>query len=331
MREAASALREGREGMQGEWRREVVESLQRAQAEALELSRRQGALNEGLERAVTPDAKSELRSEEVALKRGIEQLAERLSDSSRRSLLVDPGLTGLARDVGSILEQLLSELGDGTRRGRANPELGEQVREGLNELAYQLMRAGQAAASAQGGTGLQEALQRLSQLAEQQGQLNSRSGALSPEGMTRAMMDQLRRLGAGQREIGRRLDELDSSLGPRGQVLGRLDEMAQEAEEIAREMESGRLDRELIERQDRLFQRLLDAGRTLERDEFEKERRAERPTDAQVVQPDDLPADLLDGPEFPHPGADALRRYPPALRRLILEYFDLLNGMEGRR
>jgi hypothetical protein len=137
------------------------------------------------------------------------------------------------------------------------------------------------------------------------------------------------RLAGRQRAIAEQLEELGRSVGPRGQVLGRLDELSREAEELADQLEQGRLDSRLVERQERLFQRLLDAGRTLERDEFEKERRAERPGAVEVVRPGELPEDVLRGPRYPLPTEDQLRGYPPSIRRLILEYFDRLNGRAG--
>ena len=41
-------------------------------------------------------------------------------------------------------------------------------------------------------------------------------------------------------------------------------ELADEAKELARRLDAGRLDRQLVERQERLFRRMLDAGRTLQ-------------------------------------------------------------------
>ncbi len=143
-----------------------------------------------------------------------------------------------------------------------------------------------------------------------------------------ALLDELRRLAGLQRAIAQQLGELNRSLGPRGQVLGQLDALEQEAEGLASEMERGRLNDEIVERQNRLFQRLLDAGRSLEQDEFERARRAERPGSLEILRPGELPPDLLRGPAYQHPGIEVLRRYPPAIRRLILEYFDRLNERE---
>ncbi len=326
MRRAATALREGRQQMQDGWRQQVVEALERTQAEALELARRQQTLNQRMGSADSRE-RANVRSEQVALKRGADQIGEQLEEAARSSLLLDPSLTQAAQRVSQALQQLLDQMGDGTRSGRGDPRLGKQASEALHELAYRLMLAADGAASAGSGTGLQEALEQLAQLAQQQGDLNTQAGGVTPGALTDAILQQIRELARRQGEIGDELMGIDRSLGARGQVLGRLDELGREAEELARELSRGKLDEEIIERQNRLFQRLLDAGRTLEQDEFERERRAQQPGAIEVLRPDALPPQL--GVPFPHPPEEALRQYPPALRRVILEYFDRLNGRES--
>ncbi|MEE8520662.1 MAG: hypothetical protein V3S83_04820 [Gemmatimonadota bacterium] len=329
MKQAASSLQQGREQMQEDWRQEVVEALDRARAEALELARRQRELNERLGSNGTGEQQSGLRSDEVALKRGLDQIERQLTDAMESTLLIDPALVAAIAETQAGMAQLLQQLADGTRRRPASSGLANRVSESLNELAYRLMEASEAASAAESGTGMQEALEQLAQLAQQQGELNAQSGGLSPGGLSDALLQQLQRIAAQQRGIAQDLQGLDESLGPRGQVLGELDALAGEAEDIASELDAGRLDEKLIQRQRELFRKLLDAGRTLEQDEFEKERRAERPTTTEIFRPGDLPPELLQGRQYPHPGAEALRSYPPAFRRLILEYFDRLNGLEG--
>ena len=323
MRQASSALQEGRQQMQENWRQEVVEAMERARTEALELARRQQGLNETLNSSDAAE-RATTRSEQAALRRGVEQIERQLSQASESSLLVDPALVEAAADVGQALDALLGQLADGTREGRANPQLGQQASEALQELAYRLMQSSEAASLAQSGTGLQEALAQLAQLAEQQGQLNAESGGLTP-GAADALLQELQRLAGQQRGIAQELNELNRSLGPRGQVLGELNQLAEETTDLADNLEQGRLDEATVNRQQRLYHRLLDAGRSLEQDELERERRAERPSAMELLRPGDLAPGLLRGPSFPHPDNDELKRYPPALRRLILEYFDRLN------
>src|SRR2546430_17443073 len=65
---------------------------------------------------------------------------------------------------------------------------------------------------------------------------------------SRALAEQLERLQA---------EDANAAAGP----------LAREAKELARQLEAGRLDQQTIERQQRLYRRLLDAGRTLSNDE----------------------------------------------------------------
>jgi len=327
MRRAAAELRAGRREMQEAWRQDVIAALRRAEAEALDLARRQRGLNERMSTA-RPLRDTDAMSDQVGMRSAVRQLEDQLARAAESSLLVDPGLAQAAAGIGAALEELVSQMADASRAGPPDLRLGAGASEGLADLAYRLMRAGDAAATAQSGTGLQEALARLAQLAEQQGALNRQAGGMLPGPVGDALLRELQRLAAEQRRIAQELDAINQSLGPRGQVLGRLDALEREAAELARELDRGRLDQEIVERQERLFHRLLDAGRTLEQDEFERERRAERPGEVEVLRPGELPAELLRGRLYPHPGADVLSRYPPAIRRLILEYFDRLNQRE---
>jgi hypothetical protein len=328
MQQAANSLREGREQMQQSWRREVTEALERTQTEALELARRQDQLTEQM-RSSDANERAEARSEQAALKRGADQMQQELAQATNKSLLLDRSIMEGMGNISEMMSEMLSQMSDGTRQSRGDPQLSGQITESLNDLAYQAMKAGDSAGSAQSGTGLQEALQQLAQLAEQQGDLNAQAGGISPGDAAQAILQQLQQLAGRQRAISEELQNLSQELGPRGQVLGRIDELGREAEDLADELQRGRIDQEIIERQNQLFNRLLDAGRTLEQDEFERERRAERPGSVEIVRPGELSPDLLEGPLYPLPDAETLNRYPPALRRLILEYFDRLNRGDG--
>ena len=79
-----------------------------------------------------------------------------------------------------------------------------------------------------------------------------------------------------------------------------------------------------------LFHKLLDAGRTMERDEVSEERKAEaaRALPPSVVRA--LKPGLFDNSDrYAAPTAEQLRDLPPAYRRLILEYFQKLNSADA--
>jgi hypothetical protein len=95
-------------------------------------------------------------------------------------------------------------------------------------------------------------------------------------------------------------------------------------------MESGQMDRRTVERQDRLYRRLLDAGRTLtgEEEDDKEQRKSETAKEGNVLIPPALKAGAAGaGPRFPYPTWEELRQLSPEERRLILDYFRRLNDV----
>jgi len=131
-------------------------------------------------------------------------------------------------------------------------------------------------------------------------------------------------IAARQRRIAEQLRELAEESGTE-ELPARPEALASEADEIARTLRETGIDRETLERQERLFRRLLDAGRTLERDPDPNRRESRTAAAGESAIPPEPPAGALAGPRYPYPAEAALRSVSPATRRLILDYFDRLN------
>ena len=198
-------------------------------------------------------------------------------------------------------------------------------------LALELLKNGQQIEQSEQGTGLQQALEQLQELAKQQGGLNGKSNSLLPMNLSQQVMSQqLSQLAREQRDIAQKLGGMNKG-GARDDLLGRLDELVKEADQVARDLEGGRLNSQTVQRQERLFHKLLDAGRTMERDEVSEEREAQaaRPLPAAVIRA--LKPGLFDhADKFTPPTPEQLRDLPPAYRKLILEYFERLNRVEQK-
>ena len=137
------------------------------------------------------------------------------------------------------------------------------------------------------------------------------------------MQEQLRALGAQQRALAERLERMRVG----GQIPGAAD-MAQEAKDLARALEAGRLDRQTIERQERLFRRMLDAGRTLQGEEKDEkqERQSTAAKDDSVHLPPALRRRLEDGDQLLKiPSWEELQQLSPDDRRRVVEYFRRLS------
>ncbi|MBW8773393.1 MAG: hypothetical protein JF590_08910 [Gemmatimonadetes bacterium] len=130
-------------------------------------------------------------------------------------------------------------------------------------------------------------------------------------------------LAARQRAIADQLERLRAG----GQAPG-AGELANEARDLARRLEAGQLDRPTVARQERLFHRMLDAGRTLQGSDADpnQERQSTSANGDSVRLPPALQARLTDAAgQVRMPSWDELQRYAPEERRLVIEYFRRLT------
>ena len=143
-----------------------------------------------------------------------------------------------------------------------------------------------------------------------------------------AIREQLRQLGAQQRALAEELQKLKG-----GGNLPGAGELSEEAKDLAKRLEGGRIDRQVVERQERLFRRMLDAGRTLQgREEDErKERQSTTATDDSIRLPPALRAKLRgDDERLRVPTWEELQQLSPEERRLVVDYFRRLSEPGAR-
>lgn len=329
MQEALEELRDGQAEMQERMEAAVVEALRRTAADALAMARRQGELREEM-RNPSAARRQQLRADEQALLQGLNNLAQNLAASTQGSSDVDRGVsTAIGRAMEAV--QRTMEALEGQPGRAPSPQAGaEQAVVALNHVARAAMENASRleAQGGQGGGSAESLLEQLEELARQQGELNARSGEILPMQLgAEAMRMQAEQLAQGQESVAGELGSMADRPGANQETLGDLEALAREAEALARELAGGRLDAETLRRQERLFQRLLDAGRTLEReDEDSEERRGRTAQEVErgMVRPLD-PSAL--GLRYALPGSTELQGLPPAQRQLVLEYFERLNRL----
>jgi hypothetical protein len=314
-----SDLRAERDRMRESWRDEVIAALDRAMVESAALAGRE---NEAVARMQRGESGPDLRGEQAALREGVERVIERLQAAAGRNALVSPRLSttlGLAK---VRMEQAIEQLQRANPNPREAGDLAGQSLDALNEAVHAMVQSRGDVSQAASGSGLAEALERMAQLAGEQGALNGQAGGLIPmlqQGGAQ-LLEQLRVLAQEQYRLSQDLRRLQA-----GGEVSAAGELAEDAEAIARDLDGGRLDHQVLERQEQLFRRLLDAGRSLESDEEDeaKERVSEAARPGAVQAPD---ADQPEGaPRFRYPTWEELRALSPAERRLILDYFRRLN------
>ena len=315
-------LRQRRDSLASAWRQETLDALNRALAETAALARRQQEVADALREG---EAGAATRARQAAVEEGTHAIEQEISAAAGRHALVSPQLEAALGYAQNQMKQAREQLEQGDPNPANAAPFAEQALDALNATAHALVRTAERVAGAQSGSGFQEAVEQLARMAQQQQGMNGDAQGLLPMmgAGGDAMMQRVRELANRQRQLAEQLERLQA-----GGDAGAAGALAQEARELARQLEAGRLDRRTIERQERLYRKLLDAGRSLSGEEpDEQKQRTSRSATGDSVH---IPAALLPGatgtgPKVRYPTWDELTGLTPEQRRMVLEYFRRLN------
>jgi hypothetical protein len=324
MEKAAEEMQEAMAEMADQQMEAQKQALLQAADDALSLARRQSELREEM-RGASPDQLVDMRSSQASILQGVQNIAENLQLATEGVMGANPELSGQMGRAMESLEETVEAME--SRRGSSpSPSAqAEQAIDDLNQIGMMAIAGAEQMGQQGEGQGGEEVGEQLEQLAQQQGDLMNQSTQLMPMELgEQAMSQQMQEMSQGQQSVASDLGDLADEPGA-GESLGDLKALAEEAELLAEQMAQGRLTPEMVERQEQLFHRLLDAGRSLEQEEFSEKRESEEPgafdrdnvlplTDGQLgVMPYELPA------------GEQLQRLSPSVRQLVLEYFERLN------
>ena len=312
-------VNEQREGQQEEWRAEVIAQLDRALLETTRLAERQLAIAEQFR---SGNALAAARTGQGAAEEAAQKLIEQVSSAGGKNALVSPQILAAFAEARTQMQRAREAAASATGSPRESAERAGEAVDALNVAAFGLLRSREDVSGAGSGSGFAEAMERMTQLAQQQGQLGQEANGLLPLMGSEAVKQQLQSLAARQRQLAQALERLRAQ----GQIDAK--PLGDEAGELARQMERGRLDRELVARQERLFRRMLDAGRTLQgNDEDErKERQSESARPGEILLPKALQDRVLGRGAIHLPSWEELQRLSPEERRIVTDYFRRLTG-----
>ena len=322
MQRASDDIAQARQAQVGAWRQEITEALDRSIQETLQMARQQEQIGAKAKESNNPM----LRGEQGALQQGVQQTAERLASEAQKSALISSNAQRAMDGAKQSVEQVTRDLADGMsgqQAERSANDAANALRQAAAAMAHDRERAG----NSQSASGLPEMMQQMQEMARQQGQLNGNAAQLLPTmqqlASGAAREEAVKQLAQKQRELAQKLDDASDA-----DPSGRAEAMAREAREIAQQLERGALDPSVIDRQQRLFHRMLDAGRTLEQDDRDDQGKREARSGQGIVS--DAPATGAArgaaATKYREPTWDELRGLSPEDRRLIIEYFRRLNG-----
>ena len=333
-----SRMSQMQQQMKGQQRRMNMTGLRSALENTLRLSKDQEDLRTTLD-GLEGDGSAVRRfaPQQKELQDGLNRVADSLQSIANR-------LPRMSKAVQEKTGNALRAMGDATtaldaREGDEASGYQKTSMMHLNELARLLsdllgQMKQQQSSGGSGKMSMQQAMQQLQQTSGQQQKLNQQIqkflNKAQGERLSKDMQARRKQLAKQQRQIKQQLDEMSIEEEAKQRLMGDLQKIADQMEQSADDLQGGRHSRDLIDRQQQILSRLLNAQQSL-RTQGKKQKRRGRQADDNFdrQRPGDRP-----GSE----ATDTLRRdliralemgYDSEYEALIKKYFELLEQREG--
>lgn len=278
-------------------------------------------------------AETEMASRQRVLMDGVLKSALELEALGKRTLFVNDEQKTM---IGSAMKRMKSAT-EAYSGGNASGALreGKESAGDLNEAIVELMQSHSSMCNSGSSSGFQEQMQKMAGLSEQQQQLNDQAQSMAGgkgQGKQKLSREgngtqQLEDMAARQEMIKRGLNEVAGKMGERKDMLGRLDQLGKEMGEVAEEMRKNGFDDKLLERQEKILNRLLDAQKAIRKKDEREERESKTAEQLNRPSPGPLTPDQLGGSERLR--SDILRgqsdQFPAQFRALVEKYFQALS------
>ena len=288
----------------------------------MQLAREERSLEQKARNGASAD---ERRSAQSAIEQGVDKASERLQGAGKKSALLSGGTQRAMADAKSKVSQATESVSQPGSSAQKQAGALSDAADALTKAAASLARDRERANNSSSASGFEEMLKQMQEMAQKQGQINGQAQSLfnMPNGQGSAAAQSLaRQLARQQRQLAEQLEEASDAAGGT-----RAAQLAQEARQLAEALDNGRLDGGTIARQQQLFRRLLDAGKSLEKEERDDtgKREAKSATGTDVFGPG-AKVDSRAAVKFRPPTWAELRALSADERRAILDYFTRLNS-----
>ncbi len=312
-------------------KQQVMSELRNISHKLLQLSQEQENLvdqSRGLDRN-SPQI-NELADKQQDLASALARVTEQMAALSQKTFFVSPQM---GRAVGQSLQKMgeaLSQL-----EARNSPQAArsqQQSMVSLNEAVKEMMSAMNSLANASSASGLEEMMQKLNQMAGQQQGINQQTLQLGMgQQMSLAQQAAMARLAAEQEALRKSMEQLGREYGERSDVLGRLDQVGKEMAEVVEDLQQRKVSQRTINRQQQILQRLLDAQKSVRKQDYSRKRKAETAKQYLPFNPGQLPQNL--GEKNIQIQRDLLKAlkegYTRDYQELIRKYFEALMKEAG--
>lgn len=298
----------------------------------ISLSKEQEELKEESQN-LDPNSSSlnELAQEQSKLGENLKNILKQMADLSQKTFAISPEMGEALGKANQNMQMSLQSMQN--RNGSFSAIQQGEAMKHLNEAASMMKGSMEGMMQSGGQGGMMSLMQQLQKMSGQQMKLNNmtqmlkqmQKGNLSPQ-----QQGQLQRLGQQQELIRKSMQQLNQEAklsGHSKKLPGDLDNILEKMQEVITDMNTQKLDDELIQKQENILSKMLDAQRSINERDFEKKR--ESRTGETVLR--DSPYELnLSSEDAANKIRDELNRavregYTKDYEELIIKYYESLR------
>ncbi len=271
------------------------------------------------------------------IRQELNNIVNQLGQLAQKTFAITPEMGKSLGDAQRKIEESLSNLQ--SRNAITSAESQLEAMKSLNETAASLKQSAESLMQGGGqGGGMMSLMQQLGKLSGQQMSLNNMAQKMMQGGQGQYSQEQLQmmdRMAQQQEMIKKSLEQLNKEAknsGDSKRLPGSLEQIAKQMEEVISDLRSQKMSDNLIQKQERILSRMLDAQLSMNERDFEKERES---NSAKNIVGKNSKGSVTDSPQ-----SDKLRdelqifskeAFLKDYEKLIRKYLEKLNEIEKSR
>ncbi len=301
MQQMAQRLRNQQQAMVAQNQQELGEEMSRLFDSILIISRQQEQLRDRSSTlGVASPRYRELAADQEGLINGMGAVDRQVEALMRKSFFIGATVAGEVSRARSFMVNAIQRYTERTPQEVTGAQT--QVLAHLHRSLRNLNRSQQQMQSSGSGTGYQEMMQQLQEMAQQQQQLNQQSGGQQPmpmpgggsPGQGSPGNSGMAQLAAQQAALAQQMRQMEGNSRSMEEILGSLDGMGDDMQEVADDLRDQNITERTRLLQRRILQRLLDSQRSLQERQLSKQRQGQVADDIRRISPGDLPIETED-------------------------------------
>lgn len=332
MQSMKQQMQQMQQSMQMQNQMQVMYDMMKSLNDLITLSKEQEELKNNMPGMTTSNEQyNENSKKQSEIQRNLDKVVQSLVDLSQKTFAITPEM---GKALGQARSQMTESLSAMQNRNSPRAIQGQNgAMKSLNEAATLLKSNMEQMMSGGQGGGMMSLMQQLQQMSQQQMNLNQLTQQLNQGQLSQQQQAQLQRLAQEQELIRKSLEQLNKEAKESGQskrLSTNLEKVLAEMKEVVTNMQTEKVDDNLVQAQERILSKLLDAQRSINERDFEKERES---TAGKTFNRESPPEIIFSTEE----GKDKLRDellkairegYSKDYEELIRKYYELLSSQK---